>query len=123
MIDLKSEHVPDLLAAKTKFQDDELLTGTIVALIFYATPRLGEVLNMIYWFVILTLRWKVVTKKLLIHLVFFASSLHHSQISYQIKQALKKSRVNFTEIVGISVDYLGTNTSAHSMIESSEHVK
>ena len=81
----KFDHVPELLAAEMKFQDAELLPGTITTRMLDATLRLGELLNAISLFVVATLRGKVAIKKLLIHLGFLASSLDHSQISNQIK--------------------------------------
>ena len=62
-------------------------------------------------------------KKLLIHLGFLDSSLDHSQISNQIKQALIKRRIRFKVVVVISVDACGTNTAAHYLMEDSEDVK
>ena len=86
-------------------------------------PRPVEVRNVIYQFVIVTLREKVASKQLLIYLGFLASSLDHSKIKNQIKQVLNKLRINSKEVVGISVDVCGTNTTAHSLVEASKELQ
>ena len=116
--DLKANYVPALLKAETNLQCEELRDKRML-LFFDATPRQGDVFNIIARFVDITHGGKVCVRQRLINVSFLQKSMDADCVCGEISSCLSRRRLIHEDVTSVSVDACSVNLRAMQMIKDS----
>jgi hypothetical protein len=121
--ELKSDYISMIQDAEEALQATEIVDGTLVSLVFDATPRQGDAFNVIARFVHKTESGKVHVAQRLIHFAFLEKSMDANHVCAELSKALNKRRIRYGEVVAIVPDGCSVNIKAHKMIQQRQDVE
>ena len=120
--DLKANYISMILKEEIIMQREEL-RGKIVFICFDATPRQGDVFNLIARYIHVSDGGKVEARQRLINVSFLAKSMDADSVCGEVRASLNERHLVHEDVKSVSVDACSVNIRAIKTIEGEFNVK